>query len=75
MRKLTQINIKASDSASQISVSTSMVSKKSNLAQQIEFESKRTEIESTEEIAKALLLAEAEEVESLAKLSLEKANL
>ena len=59
-------------------VSTSIVSKKSDLAQQIEFERKRTEIESTEEIAKARkarLLAEAEEAESLAKLRLEKANL
>ena len=36
---------KASDSASQISASTSILSKKSNLAQQIEFERKRTEIE------------------------------
>ena len=54
--------IKASDSASQISVSTSIVSKKSNLAQQVEFKRKRTEIESTEKIAKARktrLLAEA----------------
>ena len=54
--------IKPSDSASQICASTSIVSKKSNLAQQIEFEPKRTEIESTEEIAKARktrLLAEA----------------
>ena len=81
--------IKASDSASRISVSTSIVSKKSNLAQQIDFERKRTEIDSTEEIVKARkarrlaeaearearLLAEAEEVESLAKLRLEKANL
>ena len=70
--------IKASDSASQIDVSTSIVSKKSDFAQQIEFERKRTEIESTEEIAKARkarLLAEAEEAESLAKLRLEKANL
>ena len=70
--------IKASDSAAQIGVSTSIVSKKADLAQQIEFERKRTEIESTEEIAKARkarLLAEAEEAESLAKLLLEKANL
>ena len=70
--------VKASDSVSQIGVSTSIVSKKSDLAQQIEFERKRTEIESTEEIAKARqarLLAEAEEAESLAKLRLEKANL
>ena len=54
--------IKASDNASQICASTSIVSKKSNLAKQIEFEPKRTEIESTEEIAKArktCLLAEA----------------
>ena len=43
--------IKASDSASLIRVSTSIVSKKSDLAQQIEFKRKRTEIESTEEIA------------------------
>ena len=70
--------IKASDSVSQIGVSISIVSKKSDLVQQIEFERKRTEIESTEEIAKARkarLLAEAEEAESLAKLRLEKANL
>ena len=70
--------IKASDSVSQIGVSTSIVSKKSDLAQQIEFERKRTEIESIEEITKARkarLLAEAEEAESLAKLRLEKANL
>ena len=70
--------IKASDSASQIGVSTSIVSKKTDFAQQIEFERKRTEIESTEEITKARkarLLAEAEEAESLAKLRLEKANL
>ena len=81
--------IKASDSVSQIGVSTSIVSKKSDLAQKIEFERKRTEIDSTEEIAKARkarrlaeaeacearLLAEAEEAESLAKLRLEKANL
>ena len=62
--------IKASDSASQIGVSTSTVSKKSDLAQQIEFEHKRTEIESTEEIAKARktrLLAEACEVEAQAQ--------
>ena len=59
-------------------MSTSIVSKKSDLAQQIEFERKRTEIESIEEITKARkarLLAEAEEAESLAKLRLEKANL
>ena len=70
-------------------MSTSIVSEKSNLAQQIAFERKRTEIDSTEEIAKprkvrrlaeaeareARLLAEAEEAESLAKLRLEKANL
>ena len=81
--------IKASDSASQISVSTSIVFKKSILAQQIEFERKRTEIDSTEEIAKARrtrrlaeaearearLRAEAEEAESLAKFRLGKANL
>ena len=62
--------IKASDSASQIGVSTSNVSKKSDLAQQIEFEHKRTEIESTEEIAKARktrLLAKACEVEAQAQ--------
>ena len=35
--------IEASDSASQISVSTSIVSKKSDLTQQIEFERKRME--------------------------------
>ena len=61
---------KASDSASQISVSTSIASKKSDLALQIEFERKRTEIESTEEIAKARkirLLAEACEVEAQAQ--------
>ena len=34
-------------------MSTSIASKKSNLAQLIEFERKRTEIESTEKIAKA----------------------
>ena len=70
-------------------MSTSIVSKKSDFAQQIEFERKRTEIESTEEIAKARkarrlaeaearearLLTEAKEAESLAKLRLEKANL
>ena len=59
-------------------MSTSIVSKKSNLTQQIESQRKRTKIESTEEIAKARKLrlpAEAEEVESLAKLRLEKANL
>ena len=70
--------IKASDSVSQIGASTSIVSKKSDLAQQIEFERKRTEIESIEKITKARkarLLAEAEEAESLAKLRLEKANL
>ena len=71
--------IEASDNASQIRVSTSIVSKKSNLAQQIEFERKLTEIETTEEIAKARgkvrVLAEAKEAESFAKLRLEKANL
>ena len=60
-------------------MSTSIVSKKSNLAQQIEFECKLTEIETTEEIAKARgkvrVLAEAKEAESFAKLRLEKANL
>ena len=62
--------IKACDSASQICVSTSIVSKKSDLTQQIEFERKRTEIESTEEIAKARknrLLAEAEACEAEAQ--------
>ena len=62
--------IKASASASQISVSTSIVSKNSNLAQQTEFERKRTEIESTEEIAKARktrLLAEAAACEAEAR--------
>ena len=62
--------IKASDSVSQIGVSTSIVSKKSDLAQQIEFERKRTEIESTEEIAiarKTRLLTEACEVEAQAQ--------
>ena len=71
-------------------MNTSIVSKKSDLTQQIEFERKRTEIETTEEIAKAReaeaceaeaqarkarLLAKAEEAEALAKLRLEKANL
>ena len=63
--------IKASESASQISVNTFIVSTKSDLAQQIEFEYKHTEIESTEEIAKARktrLLAEAEAHEPEIKL-------
>ena len=72
--------IKASGSASQISVSTSIVSKKSDLAQQIEFDRKRAEIESTEEIAKARktrLLAEAEasEMEASAQAQARKARL
>ena len=40
--------IKACDGASQITVSISIVSKKSDLTQLIEFERKRTEIESME---------------------------
>ena len=51
-------------------MSTSIVSKKSDLTQQIEFERNRTEIESTEEIAKARknrLLAEAEACEAEAQ--------
>ena len=70
--------IKASDSASQTGVRTSIVSKKSDFAQQIEFERKRTEIESTEEIAKARktrLLAEAEACEVEAHAQARKARL